>query len=388
MGTALQRVRGSLDPTIRGWYVLDAALAGVLSVFVALGVGGVLPGHRASGAAAALFATVMTLPVAWRRRWPVTAAAVLAIGAIGNAVVFGSLVRCGSALPAVFAAGYALNRLPLDRLRGYLGLVLALVLCSINVISQAYSDPQLGSEVIWYMLVVLYGFCVLGLLVRSRTMAATALEARSAELHRQREETARLQVAVDRASLSRQLAAELQGRVDRLATAAMMALPMAESDPAAAGSALAAIEHDGRDVLGRMRRLVGGLDEPAPSAPQPTVDEIPALLARIVTHPRLVVDGERRRLSGGLELSGYRIVEALLTALDTSAAAGIDVRLHYGADALEVRVSGPPATGADLGSVLVVVGERVSLYRGTLDSHVEAGLYRGTARMPLVSAGA
>ena len=59
---------------------------------------------------------------------------------------------------------------------------------------------------------------------------------------------------------------------------------------------------------------------------------------------RLTVDGNPRTLPAGLELSGYRIVEHLLQALADAPGAAVDVRLHFGPDALELHVSGPPVT--------------------------------------------
>ena len=69
------------------------------------------------------------------------------------------------------------------------------------------------------------------------------------------------------------------------------------------------------------------------------------LLARATSaDARLTVDGNPRTLPAGLELSGYRIVEHLLLALADAPGAPVEVRLHFGPDALELHVSGPPVT--------------------------------------------
>jgi signal transduction histidine kinase len=86
------------------------------------------------------------------------------------------------------------------------------------------------------------------------------------------------------------------------------------------------------------------------------------------------VDGERRELPVGIELSAYRIVqEALTNALKHAGESHASVRVHYGADSLELEivddgggVSEPLSSG---GHGLVGMRERVALYGG----HLEAG---------------
>src|SRR3954453_23478025 len=81
---------------------------------------------------------------------------------------------------------------------------------------------------------------------------------------------------------------------------------------------LATVEQIGRGALTEMRRLVGMLrsDGREPLAPQPGLAD----LATLVTQVReaglpveLSIEGERRALPTGIELSGYRIVQEALT---------------------------------------------------------------------------
>jgi hypothetical protein len=66
------------------------------------------------------------------------------------------------------------------------------------------------------------------------------------------------------------------------------------------------------------------------------------LLARATSaDARLIVDGDPRTLPAGLELSGYRIVEHLLLALEDAPEAAVAVRLCFRPDLLELNVSGP-----------------------------------------------
>jgi hypothetical protein len=90
-------------------------------------------------------------------------------------------------------------------------------------------------------------------------------------------------------------------------------------------------------------------------------------------------------LPAGLELSGYRIVEHLLLALEDAPEAAVDVRLSFTPDALELHVSGPPAANVDLRAVLAAARERAGLHGGTVDSRLAGGVCHAMARLPLVS---
>ncbi len=135
-----------------------------------------------------------------------------------------------------------------------------------------------------------------------------------------------------------------------------------------------------------MRDVLGTWQDNAPGEPQPTLAQLSALLARATTaDARLIVEGSPRTLPAGLELSGYRIVEHLLLALEDAPSAAIDVRLRFCPDALELHVSGPPAIGADLRAVLTAARARASLHGGTVQSRSAGGLRHAMARLPLIS---
>jgi hypothetical protein len=86
----------------------------------------------------------MTVLVAWERRAPFTAAAVVAAGTVANEIVIGPLIRCGPGLPAVDAiAFFAATRLDWRRM------VLVELLCAGAVTTQSYYDPQLGRASRW-----------------------------------------------------------------------------------------------------------------------------------------------------------------------------------------------------------------------------------------------
>ena len=367
--------------TIAGLGVLDIAAAAVLSGYVVAVSAGVVQTrpHVSAGAAAGVLA--MTLPVAWRRPRPLTAAGVLAAAAVLNGIVFGPLARCGVALPAIFLVAYAVGA-RCDRNRSALGLLI----CAGAVVAEGLYDPRIEASGLSFVLPLLAAFFAAGCLVRARGEVARALRLRSAELRRQRAQTAHLAVLADRAQISADLEQTLHAQIGGIATAAATGLGVLDADHGTARQVMSSIERDGRNMLDHMRETLGALQEHAPGEPQPTLARLPELLARTTTaSARLTVDGSPRTLSAGLELSGYRIVEHLLQALEDTPEAAVHVRLRFSPDALELHVSGPRSLGTDLRAVLAAAAERASLHSGTVQHRLDGRSCHAVARLPLIS---
>jgi signal transduction histidine kinase len=152
------------------------------------------------------------------------------------------------------------------------------------------------------------------------------------------------------------------------------AAEQAADDAVFVAEALGHIRATGHEALEEMRRLVTMLrtEEDLPLTPQPRIDALPALTS-IAGGPdvRLTVQGEPRRLSPGLDLTVYRIVqEALTNARRHSGASTCAVTLVYGADDVRIDVVDDGRGGSldgTTGHGLVGMRERVALYGGTLD---------------------
>ena len=181
-----------------------------------------------------------------------------------NGLLFGPMVRCGTALPAVFLVAYSVGA-RCDRGRSAVGLVL----CAGNVVAQCGYDPLLGPPVVVLMLPVLVAFFVAGRLVRARNEVVRSLRRTSVQLREQRERTARLAVLAERARIAGDLGDPLSARISGIADVAAAAVPALDTDPAAARRALATIERRGRDALQLMRDVLGTWPENPPSPPQP-----------------------------------------------------------------------------------------------------------------------
>lgn len=378
----MRQVRSRADALLRSPSTLDVGAAAALGLLAVLSITGVTHGgHPQGGTAAAVGVLAMTLPVAWRSEAPVAAAAAVAAGAVLNVTLFGPMVRCGAALPAVFLIVYSVgSRTAAPRAAA------GLFLCALNVVAQCVSDPELGTSTIALVLAILGCFFALGVLVRARTAAAGTLARRSAQLREQRDETARLMVAVDHAQLSGDLQEALSERIERIGLTALAARSAVQDGRTPAVAALPEIEQEARDVLRQMRDIVGVLDQPAPDDPQPSLQDLPALLARAPTDStRLTVAGEVRPLAAGLALSGYRIVEHLLSALATVPAARVDVQVRYGVEALELLVTGPAPDDLNLDAVVAAARERAALHNGIVEARTHSGWCRASARLPLVS---
>jgi signal transduction histidine kinase len=359
-----------------GWG--DIALAGLLSVWAVILVSGQHPsGDTRSSALAAVAVLTMTVPVAWDRRAPLAAAAVVAGGALVNETLIGHLVRCGPCLPAVLVIAFFVG----SRLTSW-QLALAIACCLANIALQSFNDPKLGSPFLVAGVPAVAGACAAGRLVRSRSAAAAALRTRNAELRAQREQTAHLAVAADRARVAADLHDFVQDRIGSMAAAAAEGRDLITADPDAAQVALAAVEVSGRETLAQMREVVGNLREDRLTAPQPVLAELSSLLERATTaDARLQVTGSPRALPAGLELSAYRIVEHLLDALEDAPGARIDVRVRFGADALELDIAG--RASREPGPAFAVARERVALLGGTLHIESAADHCSALVRLPL-----
>lgn len=357
-----------------------AALFTAFGVALTSGLIATKPTHQ--GPSAAIAVLLMTAPVLFARRRPVAVAAALAAGAAVNWLAIGHMVRCGACLPAVFFAAFMLGARAgrRDRVLG-MGFVVLSLFC------QSSSDPQLNGPAVLILLVpVSVGFLIAGALLRARNTVIVTLRTRTAELREQREQNAALAVAADRARISGELDEFLRDRVDRIAATAEAGRATLDSGPAVAEAAFVAIQATGRETLSHMRDVVRGLRDGAPTKPQPVLAQLDRLLADgTAADTRLTVTGDPRMLPPGVELSGYRIVEHLLLALESDEAARIDVTVAFAAEVLELKVVGPSSPLIDASRALAAATERAALHGGTLRSLARDGHRETVVLLPLVA---
>jgi signal transduction histidine kinase len=362
---------------------LDLLLALVLSAFAVVIVSGAADKTDPQGGAFACAAVLlMTLPVAARRAHPLGAMAVLAGGAVFNAIVVGSYVRCGAALPSLALVVYSVGA-RCELRPALVGAALAVV----STVAQGLSDPQLKHGFLPGGSVLILALWGVGRLVHSRDAMVATLRIRTQELHAQRDRTARLAVAGDRARVAEEMDGMLGARIGKLAADAAVARDAIVDRPEVARQSLAAIEEDGRQTLTEMREIVGALQDEQPLSAQPSLDDLETLLKRTLSpSARLIIEGKRHRLPAGLELSAFRIVERLLEPLDDIPEVRVRVTIRYEPDLLTVGVHGRVRSRADQQTTLAAAREWVNLHAGTLESRsLSSGVAQTDVRLPLVA---
>ncbi|WFF08799.1 histidine kinase [Micromonospora sp. WMMD1076] len=323
-----------------------------------------------------------------RRRWPVGLALATA------PLVFFS-VTSGLALLVITFTVLVHRPLPV-------GLALAVWnVLSLPVYLAVRPDPTMPfwGSVIWTALFI--GVVVAwALFVRARRQLVLSLRDRAERA--EAEQQLRLDQArqLERGRIAREMHDVLAHRISLLSlhAGALEFRPDAppEEVARAAGviraSAHAALQ-DLREVIGVLRAEVGS--EATPERPQPTLADVPALVAesRDAGVRVTVVDEvtEPEVVPAAIGRSAYRIVqEGLTNARKHAPGAVVTVRLAGGAgDGLAVDIHNPWPVGASptaipgAGTGLVGIAERVTLAGGRLEHGRDAdGGFRLTARLP------
>jgi hypothetical protein len=321
---------------------------------------------------------LVTVPLLWRRVAPIEAMEAAFAGLVINEVLVGTdVLRCGVVFPTAFLFAFTAGaQLQGRESRNGLALSLGLILL--------VGAVELGPPATAVFAAVGLTMWGIGRIVRSRTRMADELEARTAELREARDERARLEVATDRTRISAELDELLQRRLGELARMADEGTrPTGAAD---ATATLVDIERESRRTLEEMRAIVGVLRDDsseAPTAPQPTLTHLEALLVRAKGgDARLIVEGNPRVLPPAVELSAYRIAEQLLAALED--APDVEVRVRFGDDSLELAVSGPARRRAK--ASIERARERARLQQGTLEATVKGGRAEAAVSLPVLAA--
>ena len=354
------------DKRQRDW-IVAAVLAAASLLQVSL-----TPAPPGQQALAALFAVATCATVAFRQRYPATAG-VTAQGLMALDFLTWRNLAAGGWTIAWFCSLYALavwsSRWRFVAGAAFVGLT------DLSPVGRDADPAHWDSTAVGFAL----GTVVVMLLLR-RIVGDRDRRARLAE--RERDVAAREAVVEERARIARELH-------DAVAHSVSMMVIQAGAERRVIGEGstrevLQTIEQIGRGALTEMRRLVGMLrteSSSGPLAPQPTLADLPTLMTQVREAGlpvEFTVDGERRELPVGIELSAYRIVqEALTNALKHAGRAHASVGVRYGADSLELEIADDGAgIAADVpggGHGLAGIRERVSLYGGEFDASTRLG---------------
>ncbi|WP_082309958.1 sensor histidine kinase [Nonomuraea sp. SBT364] len=277
-------------------------------------------------------AVAASLPVLWRRRFPVTVLLTsltvsglydLADNVADQPIWYGSLV----ALYTVAACSPRWVRVTALTLMA--GGMLVLV---------GSSETALRSTVLY---VAAYA---IGRAAATSRAQAAALEERAARLEREREMEAERAAERERARIARDMHDILAHAVSLMVVQAEAGPVAVRTNPARAEAAFDAIAGAGRDAMVQLRRMLGALkEEQAPLAPQPTIDELPGLADQVANTGLQVVFetvGESRPLRPDCAVAAYRITqEALTNIVKHAGATRADIRLTWEDDALMIDIT-------------------------------------------------
>lgn len=376
-----------------------AALVGVVSVIEALE-----PGSNAGAVGADTFA-YLTIAFAagslvFRRHFPLTVFAIV-ITTVGMFY----LRDGGEFLSLLGLSGfYAVAAHASDRRRAWIAILVAapalFTVASFTVIDtpDGYDmDSAAG------MLSLLLGTVAVGIFVRNRQRIFADSEHRATAAEADRQASAARAVAEERGRIAREMHDVVAHGMSVISVQAAAAQEIVHDDPNKATEVLERIESVGRQSLNEMRRMLGVLREGAESAasltPQPSLADVSgavedSISAGVATE--LVIAGEVRELSAGIELSGFRIVQEALTNVlkhaGPTARATVTIEYQPTDVVIDITDNGQGAvsrlSSSGGGNGLIGMRERVEIYGGSLSAGPRTGGgYTICATLPTEEAG-
>src|SRR5215831_1728078 len=385
MLSAAVGVAGSVRRLWERFRALDPRLVDALLVAVLTAV--VLVEFTQSGRSPIHFAPLLvtTVPLLWRRRYPIPAYVVQ------NAGLFLWLAPpLITSLVSVFIGCYSMSLYSRHR-----AVSLAIPL------TQAVVLAAVGIPLGWYTPAIPAWLAELtaGVGVWLAGDAVRGLEERSRRLERERELVTQVAVAGEQARIARELHDIVAHSVSIMVVQAGAARRLIAGSPERAAEALQTVEESGREALTELRQLLGVLGEQsqeASLAPQPGLGQLDVLLDRLRQTGfavELSREGTPQPLQPGVELAAYRVIqEALTNALKHAGGAPTRVLVRFvdGRLELEIRnVRGQAATDAGgTGRGLVGMRQRVAVYGGALEAGPQPeGGFAVRAWLPLAETG-
>jgi signal transduction histidine kinase len=418
------------------WIAVDYAVGALAALTGLLAMAQSLPSALAELPARLVVAAAIFFPIALRRRRPVPAFCALVI--LGVLAVFTGTGPAGSSL-VFLAAAYVLYTVTVtgNKQTGVAALTFALsVITAVVLLVRAHQIPaNRGNSVDVVVAFALIISWMTGYSVRQRRLYAQMLQ----------HEAASSAVAEERLRIARELHDVVAHSMSVIAVQAGYGQYVIDDNPGDAREALGAIQATSRDALEEMRRMLGVLRQQdaspgfgpdaaaaggagagtgagtaarragggpgggggaggragaAPLAPAPGLADLGRLVERTCgagVHVVIERSGFIRAVPAGVDLSAYRIIQEALTNVVKHAGSGArcTVRLGYGEDALEIRVTddggqslvlSPAGVSAGTGHGIIGMRERANLCGGEFSARPLApGGYEVRAVLPLLS---
>ena len=403
----LTRLPQSLVARVNQWpprrqeFAQDLTLGVVLAVISVLSL---LP-YRAQQHPlwlAYLLVLAETLPLAWRRPFPVPV--MLIIGAARVTYDQVGLVFAPFPLGPAIAFYTVMDRSrPVWR---WVTVAIAAAGVSVALASPGHNEPYDGITQAFIFLTA----GVAGVLTRARRATLTAAEGRAARAEAELDREVSRAAAAERATIARELHDVVAHHVSLMAVQAEATAALLPGQPERAQRSADIISDTARAALTELRRLLGVLRSPSEqleTTPSASLTELGGLLDQ-VRGAGLEVDFDARGtpvpLAPGVDLTAFRIIqEALTNTIRHAHTARATVTLTHEPGYITVSVAdsgprrgpdragdGPPETGpgrrALTGSGLGLAGiaERVASCGGQLSlGPTAAGGFGVTARLPV-----
>jgi signal transduction histidine kinase len=358
-----------------GW--VDALIAGGLCALA------VIEGSSNGFSPAVLLCTA---PLIVRRRWPIP---VLLLALAGF-----SLAGDASNLAALVGGLIAAVSVGLDPRHRVLGSIATFgVALAIAIEFGQGTDTRLPIPPVLTPFLLIGSAFLVGRAIASREAQANQQAERASRLEREGAAAIKAAAEAERRHIARELHDVVAHSVGVMVVQAGAARHILTEKPDAARESLMAVEASGHEAMAELRRLLGLLNEngdSAPLVPQPGIDRLEALVARIREAGlpvELRFEGDRPSVPPGVDVAVYRIVqEALTNALKYAGGARTEAVVRYAPRSVDVEVLDhglvrAPADG--IGRGLTGMRERVALFGGTMQAgRSEGGGYAVRAHIP------
>jgi signal transduction histidine kinase len=367
---------------------VDVIIALGLALLSLVGLAGGAAGVGTTGALTVVLLLLESLPLIVRRRHPLEVMLVVVSATIVHIAIqpADQEIQAGlGILVAIYTIGERVERpisLALTALTAVIVAILFLSRAGLGDVFQSLIQTELILGVAW----------LLGDGARIRRLYAASLEEQTRLAASEREERTRRAVLEERERIARELHDIVTHHVSVMVIQAGGGLRALTKRPDDARAALEAIAGTGRQALTDMRRMLGILGEREGQEPMPGLDGLADLVNEVRSAGlavELAVDGHRRELDLGLQLSAYRIIQEALTNSLKHGAARAEVTVRYATDTLDIAIEdvrgaeGPPRLEPSHGGRgLVGMRERVAMLRGTFAADSTATGFRVVAQLP------
>jgi signal transduction histidine kinase len=369
----------------------------------------------------AFLALASSLPLVWRRRYPLSVFWLVIAAQLGNNGALGKFGLVAALIAAYSAAVYSPYR------TAALGSMLVAASLVTGLLRSTLPDiPNWAGA-----FMILVPIMIAGNAIRRWRQRADATMRRMQEMEAEAEQATRRAVESERARIARELHDVVTHNVSVMVVQAGAARKVMGNSLDQATEALLAVEASGRAAMAELRQVMGlltartdgkgpdrtgpqdrvpgpgadpgsatdpGLDldpelDQAVLAPQPGLEQLGALVGRVRdtgVEVTLNVIGEPRPVPPGIGLAAYRTVqEALTNTVKHATGAAARVTVDYDPLALRLEIAdtggtaGPSAATGN-GRGLIGLRERLAVYGGRLEAgRRPTGGFRVRAWIPL-----